>query len=97
MNVPAEHKDLSHGSSPHKREFPINQTVKKDSLVLLKSSFKQTRSVAIFHTLCVAHPYETLGCTLKSTVMLTYKGLCSTESSLYEQEFSPSVFHVLDT
>lgn len=29
--------------------------------------------------------------------MLTYKGLCSTESSLYEQEFSPSVFHVLDT
>lgn len=34
---------------------------------------------------------------LKSTVMLMYKGLCSTDSSSYEQEFNPSVFHILDT
>lgn len=48
-------------------------------------------------TTCGARPYEILGSMPKSTVMLTYKGLCSTESSLYEQEFSPSVFHLLDT
>lgn len=98
---------------PSSQKEILNQSVRcceeKLSSVLLKYSFKQsagshllqqqpqTQSVAVSCNLWGAHPYEIFGCMLKSTVMLTYKGLCSTESSLYEQEFSPSVFHVLDT
>lgn len=89
--------------------WPTRWCEEKLSSVLLKYSFKQcaacqlwqqqpqTRCAAISYNLPGAHPYEIFGCMLKSTVMLIYKGLCSTDSSLYEQEFNPSVFHILDT
>lgn len=89
--------------------WPTRWCEEKLSSVLLKYSFKQcaacqlwqqqpqTRCAAISYNLPGAHPYEIFGCMLKSTVMLMYKGLCSTDSSLYEQEFNPSVFHILDT